>query len=225
MAHTKKSFWFSGIHTISKIGISILIGAVTIFLLQPIVHEILIRYILGYCAFGTILLAFYWISFNRSPISHIQKDAQKEDSSRPVLFFLILLTVLGSMLAILLIIISKNENPQTKVLHIVSAMLGVSIAWFLLHTVYTVRYAHLYYGNSQNEKGYGLSFPEGDDYMPDFKDFAYFSFVLGMTFQVSDVSITTKKMRHVALWHSLISFIFNAVIIAVTINLIAGLGS
>ncbi|PZP48339.1 MAG: DUF1345 domain-containing protein [Pseudopedobacter saltans] len=225
MTQKKNSFWFNGIHTLPKIGISILIGIITILLLHPIVKEDLIRYILGYSAFGIVLLGFYWVSFYRSPISHIQKEAQKEDSGRTVISFLILISILGSILAILLIIVSKNANPQTKLLHIGSSILGVSIAWFLLHTIYTVKYAHIYYGNSKFEKGCGLSFPEGDDYMPDFKDFLYFSFVLGMTFQVSDVSITTKKMRHVALWHSLISFIFNVVIIAVTINLIAGLGS
>lgn len=225
MANKKNSFWFNGIHTISKIGIALLFGIATLFFLRTIVHESLIRYLLSYCAFGLILLGFYWISFYSSPIRHIQKEAQQEDSGRTVIFFLTLLSILGSILAIVLIIGSKNANPQTKILHVVSAMLGVSIAWFLLHTIYTVKYAHIYYGNSKFEKGCGLSFPEGEDYMPDFKDFVYFSFVLGMTFQVSDVSITTKKMRHVALWHSLISFIFNAVIIAATINLIAGLGS
>ncbi len=225
MPHKKTSFWLNGIHTFSKITFSILAGIAAVLLLQPIVPEALIRYLFGYSAFGLTLLGFYWISFYKTPIRHLQLEAQKEDSSRPVIFFLMLLSILGSILAIVLILASKNDNPQKKLLHIGSAMLGISIAWFLLHTIYTVRYAHLYYGDSNHEKGSGLSFPAGDTYMPDFMDFAYFSFVLGMTFQVSDVSITTKKMRHIALWHSLFSFIFNAVIIAVTINLIAGLGS
>ncbi|WP_447639838.1 MULTISPECIES: DUF1345 domain-containing protein [Chitinophagaceae] len=224
MPHKRNSFWLNGIHTISKISLSILIGIVTVLLLKPFVPEILIRYVLGYCAFSLLLLSFYWISFRQTPIQHIQLEAQKEDSGRTVIFFLILLTILGSVLAIVLVLASKNANAQTKLQHIGSAMLGISTAWFLLHTIYTVKYAHIYYGNSNHEKGIGLSFPEGGDYMPDFMDFVYFSFVLGMTFQVSDVSITTKEMRRVALWHSLISFIFNAVIVAVTINLIAGLG-
>lgn len=225
MANKKNSFWLNGIHTLSKISFAVLLGIATILLLKSFVSEILIRCLLGYCAFGLTLLGFYWISFYQTPIKHLQFEAQKEDSSRALIFFLMLLSILGSLLAIVLILASKNDNPRTKLLHIGSAMLGVSIAWFLLHTIYTVRYAHIYYGDSDYEKGTGLSFPAGEDYMPDFMDFAYFSFVLGMTFQVSDVSITTKEMRHVALWHSLISFIFNAVIIAATINLIAGLGS
>ena len=212
-------------HKTSKITFSLLLGVATVLLLRPFVPETPIRYLLGYCAFGLTLLGFYWVSFYQTPIRHIQLEAQKEDSGRAVIFFLICLSILGSILAIVLILASRNDNPKMKLLHIGSAMLGISVGWFLLHTVYTVKYAHIYYGNSQHEKGIGLSFPEGADYMPDFKDFVYFSFVLGMTFQVSDISITAKKIRHVALWHSLISFIFNAVIIAVTINLIAGLGN
>lgn len=221
----KKSFWLNGIHSLTKVAFSILIGMATVLLLRLPETETLIRYILGYCAFGSTLLAFHWVSFYRTPIHHIQAEAQKEDSSRPVISFLILLSVLGSLLAIILIIASKNANPQTKLLHIGSAMAGVSIGWFLLHSVYTVKYAHHYYGNSKQDKGSGLVFPEAEGYMPDFMDFVYFSFTLGMCFQTSDVNITNKKMRRIALWHSLISFIFNAVIIAVTINLIAGIGS
>ncbi|MFT4203968.1 MAG: DUF1345 domain-containing protein [Chitinophagaceae bacterium] len=225
MPKKKISFWLNGIHTFSKIALSLVLGTMAVFLLQPLVREGLIRYLLGYCVFGLMLLGFYWISFYRTPIRHIQLEAEKEDSSRPVVFFLILLSIMGSVLAIVLILASRNDNSRTKLLHVGSAILGISIAWFLLHTIYTVKYAHLYYGDPNHEKGVGLTFPEGDGYMPDFKDFVYFSFVLGMTFQVSDISITSKKIRHVALWHSLISFVFNAVIIAVTINLIAGMGS
>lgn len=225
MANKKGSFWLQGIHSITKIMFSLLVGVTCILLFKPLVQESLIRYVMGYSAFGLVLLGFYWISFYKTPIKHIQSEAQKEDSGRTAIFLLILLSILGSVLAIVLILGSKNDNSHTKLLHIGSAAIGISIAWFLLHTVYAVKYAHIYYSDNHYQKGVGLSFPEGSDYMPDFKDFVYFSFVLGMTFQVSDISITTKEMRHVALWHSLISFIFNAVIIAATINLIAGLGS
>jgi uncharacterized membrane protein len=98
-------------------------------------------------------------------------------------------------------------------------------SWFLIHTIFTLRYAHIYYGDhpSTPEKYHGgLSFP--DDATPEYIDFAYFSFVLGMTFQVSDVDITSKRFRKLALWHSLLSFGFNTIMIALTINVIAGYG-
>jgi uncharacterized membrane protein len=88
-----------------------------------------------------------------------------------------------------------------------------------------MRYAHLFYGDHHNKDadkiGSGLEFP-GDE-KPDFIDFAYFSFVLGMTFQVSDVEISSRKIRRLSLLHSLIAFIFNTVIVALTINALAGL--
>ena len=105
------------------------------------------------------------------------------------------------------------------------AIIGMILSWSLVHTIFAVRYAHMYYADHETQSGKyagGLEFP--DENKPDFVDFAYFSFVLGMTFQVSDVSITSRKIRRMVLWHSLISFGYNAVIIALTINVIAGLG-
>lgn len=155
----------------------------------------------------------------------MRMEAQKEDSSRSIIFLLILTSILGSLLAVGIIILSKDANPKTKLLHIGSSFAALGISWLLLHTIYAVKYAHLYYGNSKYEHGHGLDFPEKEGYLPDFLDFSYFSFVIGMTFQVSDISITDRKIRHVALWHSLLSFIYNMIIIAVSINLIAGLSS
>jgi uncharacterized membrane protein len=98
------------------------------------------------------------------------------------------------------------------------------LSWMILHTIFTVRYAHLYYSNHKSEEGRfsgGLDFPSEDE--PDFIDFAYFSFTLGMTFQVSDVAISSRKIRRIVLLHSLLSFGFNATIVAMSVNIIAGL--
>jgi uncharacterized membrane protein len=105
------------------------------------------------------------------------------------------------------------------------AIAGMFLSWFLVHTTFSMRYAHLYYGDDNkkhiDKKGAGLEFPGNDEH--DFIDFAYFSFVLGMTFQVSDVEISDRKIRRLSLLHSLIAFIFNTVIVALTINALAGL--
>jgi uncharacterized membrane protein len=99
----------------------------------------------------------------------------------------------------------------------------VLVAWVLTHTAYTLRYARLYYIPRNGETREGLRFP-GDE-APDDMDFAYFSFVLGMAFQVSDVSITCKHIRRAVLWHSLQSFLYNTVILALSLNLLFGLFS
>ena len=99
----------------------------------------------------------------------------------------------------------------------------VAVSWFLLHTVYSLHYAHLYYGDSDCDEASdkGLDFPGDKD--PDYLDFAYFAFVIGMTCQVSDVQVTTKRMRRITLLHGVISFGFNTVILALLINTISGL--
>ena len=98
------------------------------------------------------------------------------------------------------------------------------LAWTTLHTQYLFHYAHEYYDKDKNGKknqAEGLSFP--DDESPDYLDFAYYSFCIGCTFQVSDVETTSKKLRKLTMVHSLISFFMNTFVVALTINLVAGL--
>lgn len=101
----------------------------------------------------------------------------------------------------------------------------VLLSWILLHTIFTIRYAHLYHDPNSLSTGSnvgGISFPSRK--APDYIDFAYFSFVIGMTFQGSDVQVDSRVIRRFVLLHSLISFVFNTIILALTINTIAGFG-
>jgi uncharacterized membrane protein len=105
-------------------------------------------------------------------------------------------------------------------------MTAVVVSWWLVHTVFTMRYAHLFYTVTDGHRTPtgGLEFP-GDDKEPDYLDFVYFSFVIGMTFQVSDVEISSKQIRRLAWAHGLIAFAFNTAIEALSINVISGLVS
>jgi uncharacterized membrane protein len=144
-----------------------------------------------------------------------------QDETRGEIFVIVVVSTFAGLLAVVLLLINKDIEP----LDLIIAILGMFLSWFLVHTTFTMRYAHLYYGGKQKEKsekdGSGLEFPGNDE--PDFIDFAYFSFVLGMTFQVSDVEISNREIRRLSLLHSLIAFIFNTVIVALTINALAGL--
>lgn len=105
----------------------------------------------------------------------------------------------------------------------VIAILAVAASWLLVHTMFALHYAHFYYGDDpyregEDERG-GLLFPGGE--APDYWDFFYYSFVVGMTCQVSDVQITTRGMRHLTLVHGVLSFFFNAGVLALAVNLIA----
>jgi uncharacterized membrane protein len=98
------------------------------------------------------------------------------------------------------------------------------LSWVMVHTSFCFHYAHLYYGDADDDPkvhAEGLIFPH--EKRPDYLDFAYFSFVVGMTFQVSDVEITSRSIRRFVLLHSLLSFGLSMFVVALTVNLIAGL--
>jgi uncharacterized membrane protein len=110
--------------------------------------------------------------------------------------------------------------------HLLMGLIAVISSWMLVHTVFGLRYAHTYYGDPDGPAGPqphagGLEFPGDRD--PDYMDFAYFSFVIGMTFQVSDVQITSRDFRKLVLLHGMLSFGFNTVILALTINTVSNL--
>jgi uncharacterized membrane protein len=96
----------------------------------------------------------------------------------------------------------------------------IAISWLVVHTTYTLRYADLYY--SAEPPG-GIDFKVRGDYHPDYRDFAYVAFTVGMTYQVSDTDIQSPRMRRAVLGHALLSFLFGAVILAAAVNVIAGL--
>jgi uncharacterized membrane protein len=151
--------------------------------------------------------------------------AAVEDPGRNAVLALVIVSVIGG-LASAISIIGRGPhvaNAGEKSIVYVLGLAAVFLGWFLIHTLFTFRYAHLYYydDDGDNEADRGLTFPGTQ--MPNDYDFAYFSFVVGMTFQVSDVQITDSGVRRVVLLHGLISFAYNSTILALVINLVSGL--
>ncbi|MGH2564816.1 MAG: DUF1345 domain-containing protein, partial [Ginsengibacter sp.] len=176
--------------------------------------------------FSLCVIVQNWITFSITTSQQIREQSKVQDSSRSLIFVIILISTLASFLAVLLLLITKEKFKHTESFHLVIAIAGMLLSWFLIHTIFTLRYAHIFYGDDDEKPethAGGLEFP--NDKKPDFFDFAYFSFVLGMTFQVSDVQITSKRLRRLAMWHGLLSFGYNTVMIALTINVIAGFGN
>ncbi|MCX2573296.1 DUF1345 domain-containing protein [Pedobacter sandarakinus] len=180
----------------------------------------LARVMLGWDVFCLVLITLHWVMFFNTSVSETHLKAITQDETRGEIFAIVVVSTFAGLLAVILLLVSKDVAP----LDLVVAISGMFLSWFLVHTTFAVRYAHLYYAKTNKldaHKGAGLDFP--GDSEPDFVDFAYFSFVLGMTFQVSDVEISSRKIRRLSLLHSLIAFIFNTVIVALTINALAGL--
>lgn len=165
-----------------------------------------------------------WIVFCTRQTSSIRKFAQMEDGSSLFVFILIIFTSIVSMGIVIVLIRYAKTNPADEGAYLAAAISGVVFSWVIVHTTFAFHYTHKYYGDDNEDKtrhAQGLVFP--GDKNPDYRDFAYYAFVIGMTFQVSDVQITSKQIRRITLLHGLISFALNAAVLAVTVNIIAGL--
>lgn len=177
---------------------------------------------LGWDGFSLALIAIHWQIFFSVSTAQTKLRAKLQDENRGEIFLVVLIATFAALLAVILVLTDK----ELKATDIAIAIVGLFLSWFLVHSTFTMRYAHLFYGdteekNAKKTKG-GLDFPGDEE--PDFLDFAYYSFVIGMTFQVSDVEVSSKKLRRLTLLHSLLSFIFNTIIVALTINALAGMG-
>lgn len=113
---------------------------------------------------------------------------------------------------------TSNADTMTQVAHVVFGLVSVVISWATIHSLYTVRYADIYYASEKPCVDFG------ETKNPTFSDFAYLAFTIGMTYQVSDTTLKTSEIRKVALHHALLSFLFGTAIIATTINALASLG-
>ncbi|GAA2374497.1 DUF1345 domain-containing protein [Dactylosporangium salmoneum] len=159
-----------------------------------------------------------WLVIGRMSAHETAAHATREDPGRRVTDLVVVLASLASLAGVLYVLAagaSKGVGAD------VSAALGIAdvvASWLLLHTVFTLRYAELYYTGTPG----GVSFNQDED--PSYADFAYLAFTLGMTYQVSDTNLQTRAIRATALRHSLLSYLFGAIILATTINLVAGLG-
>jgi uncharacterized membrane protein len=175
--------------------------------------------------YAFVLTLMAWITICTANPRTIQRRARLQDSSRTFIFAFIIVAACMSLLAVILILREHKALQKTGGLHAFMAVLAVIESWLLIHTVFTLRYAHVFYRSEQEAdvegSGGGLIFPGGDS--PDYQDFAYFSFVIGMTCQVSDVNISSHSMRRLALLHGLLAFAFNTVILALSINIFSGL--
>jgi uncharacterized membrane protein len=178
-------------------------------------------------SFALTIIALDWTIITTSHPREVRKIAKIQDSSRTFIFLFVIAASVISMVAIVFLLKSAKGHSGSVNERILLAIGAVFISWWLVHTVFTMRYAHMYYDTDtddgqQKEVG-GLQFP--DEKEPDYLDFVYFSFVIGMTFQVSDVEISSRQIRRLAWLHGLLSFGFNTAIVALSINVISGLVS
>lgn len=182
------------------------------------------RAILGWDIGVLVYLAAAALLFTTERINQIATDAVAQEEGEWTIFWLTVAGVVFSFAAIFSEFAAMKTMPDShKSLHVLLVATTLFVSWLMTHVTFAFRYAHEYYSKDRGgpEFDEGLAFP-GDE-QPDYLDFMYFSLVLGMTFQVSDVQITARKFRRLAAVHGLLSFLFNTIILALTVNLAAGL--
>jgi uncharacterized membrane protein len=202
-------------------GLATAIGcAALVLLFAPPWLRGTVRPVAAYDVLALMLLIFDWGFALRNDATRTEHRASKEDPGRNVVLLLVVLSVAAG-LASAVVILGKGPNvpASDRDLALGFGIAAVILGWFLIHTTFIFRYAHLYYYDSDQDgtAQRGISFPGTTD--PDDYDFAYYSFVIGMTFQVSDVSITDPGVRSITLFHALLSFAYNTAILALVVNL------
>ncbi len=172
---------------------------------------------------GTWLyLIWAWSTMLKSTVEHMKYNAIKQDEGAEVILCLTLIAATASIAAILLELAQiKHYSVPQQPWHLGLAALTIICSWCLVHTSFALHYAHEYYDPKANLECPCLDFPGCTH--PVYFDFLYFSFVIGMTSQTADISIKSKKMRKLGFLHGIISFFFNTILIAITINIASSL--
>lgn len=205
--------------TSMKIIPSVVAGMVAAIIASCFFDTTAIIGLITWISFSIVFCTLSIHSFFVVPALTIGKKCEEEDLSTWLLFVLVVITCLSALISVSVLIHDRTHWEIPYWAGIVLFILTVMLAWLLVHLAFTFRYAHIYYAGEKShfkQHANGLEFP--GDTKPDYFDFAYFSFTIGMTFQVSDVVIKSKAIRRLSLVHALLSFVFNTVIIALTIN-------
>ena len=181
-----------------------------------------IHLVLAWDAAGLTLLVLTWWRIAHETAIETRRHAAQDDPGRRLVWLIVLLASTISLFAAGFVMrrahsIAPNDSAFSLLVGL--CLTAVVSAWGLTHTAYSLRYAHLYYRDDDDGEG-GLEFPGKID--PDGFDFAYFSFTLGICFQVSDVCVTSRVIRRTVLVHALLSFLYNTVVLALALNLVLG---
>lgn len=180
----------------------------------PILHFLWL-----WSAFAICYLVCCWLIIEKTNSVEIKKKAQIEDGSKLYVYTMIVAASIGCLFAVLLLLTNDYDLKHiAQYVKVIIALIGMLSSWLLVHTIYIFHYAHSYYNNPTNLDFQGTTHPT-------YIDFAYFSFGIGCTFQVSDIAIKNSALRKKVLFHSLLSFFINSFMVALTVNIVAGLSS
>jgi uncharacterized membrane protein len=174
------------------------------------------RALVGWDIGAALYVIFTLVMMARSDVAAIRVRAPSQDEGAIGILILTVAAALASLFAIIFLLgKAGNGDAPKQARDLVLATITIVLSWAFIHTIFSLHYAHEFY-----RRGGGLAFPGGET-EPDYWDFVYFSLVIGMTSQVSDVGITNREIRRTAAAHGVVSFFFNAALLALTVNIAA----
>ncbi|MDM0111881.1 DUF1345 domain-containing protein [Variovorax sp. J22R133] len=207
---------------LQRIGYAAVIGIAAGFAPWPV--DLLARGLIGWCIGASVYLGLAWWLAVTFKADDTRRRAQSLDQPSLLILVSMLVVIAVSVTVIgMLLQQVKSMGGAARALHIALGLVSLASSWLTIHTIYAFHYAHRYYQEELNNVGdeQELTFPGHQD--PDYFDFLYYSFVVGMTSQVSDVSVCSREMRRITLVHGVLSFAFNMLVLALSINVVASI--
>ncbi len=213
--------WWRQVRARPRLMLSLATGLL-IYILLPATLAAPTRAVLTWDAGAGLYLALAWIMIGRATVDHMRWRARIEDDGAATVLFLTVTAALASLAAIVMELSGLKALPVARQgLHVALVAGTFAASWLLVHTAFALHYAHVYYVAPAGDGGGPLQFPRQE--APVYQDFLYFSLVVGMTSQTADVAIAATRMRRLAMVHGLVAFVFNTTLLALTINIAAGL--
>jgi uncharacterized membrane protein len=204
---------------VTRLGISAAIGLVA-GVLTAVFGNWVYAPSVGWDVLALVFTSTVWFGILAMSAETTARRATREDTSRPVSDVLTLGAAVASLAAVGIVLVRAHHTHGAVQIGLATlGLVSIAVSWLTVHTIFTLRYAQLYY----TEPVGGIDFNE-PELLPTYKDFAYLAFTVGMTYQVSDTNLKTSNVRHTALRHGLLSYLFGSLILAAAVNIIAGLG-
>jgi uncharacterized membrane protein len=208
--------------SVARQGLEALVPAVVVGVVVGLTLRPSLGPLAGYDAAMLFYVVRVWLTIWPKDAKGTAAIATREDPGRPTADLILLLAAVASLGAVAVAIVqSHSSHGSIRGVEIGLGAGSVVVSWLTVHTIYTLKYARLYYRGGDGEGGIEFE----NHVRPPYSDFAYLALTIGMTFQVSDTDLQSVEFRRLALRHALLSYLFGAVILAATINLVAGLAT
>jgi uncharacterized membrane protein len=220
-ARSKRPIWILRVGAAHRrLLICAALGVLTVLALLAVPTTAIMRALVGWDTGVLVYLATAAAMMARdASVAHMRNNAAAQDEGALGILMLAVAAAVASLGAIFAELGAIERSNPLYGLYVALAIATVLLSWTFIHGIFALHYAHDFYGSGTRRNG--LQFP--NEAQPDYWDFVYFSFVIGMTFQVSDVAVTHKSIRRMVVAHGVLSFLFSTAILAMTVNLAAGL--